>query len=418
MKRAVTSGQAHSCLQLKHSPGSNASSTIIGRLRNILATLLILALPPWVHAQQPAPASVSRAIELAAHYLENVCDETGKFTYLVNPNSGKVSPEYEIIRHAGAIYSLAMFNQSQPDRQAVDTMVKAAAFMRANYIGPDAGSNALAVWSEPLPKKSNAELGGAGLGLIALAALDQAVPNTVPLADLEGLGRFILFLQKSDGSFTEKYSPDSGPDEDYNVLYYPGEAALGMISLYELDHQSEWLVAAGKALSYLAKSRVHFRTLPPDHWALLATGRFLQNCPESDCPVSRAELIEHAARICDRMLRDQVGSAPDARRNGAFDTNGKTTPSATHLEGLLAALEYLPDDATERRGRIEAAIDHGIAFLLAAQITAGPYAGGMPGAVSSAPHAAEIRIDYVQHALSAWLRYRTMFPDRDERGHP
>ena len=38
-------------------------------------------------------------------------------------------------------------------------------------------------------------------------------------------------------------------------------------------------------------------------------------------------------------------------------------------------------------------------FLLNAQITTGPYAGGMPAAVSSDPHALEIRIDYVQHAL-------------------
>jgi hypothetical protein len=386
----------------------------------IVAALPIVAMSS-MNAQQPAPArpaSVSHAIELSAHYLETACDETGKFVYLVDPDTGKVSPAYNILRHAGAIYSLAMFNRRQPDRKAVDAMIRAATFMRTNYIGPDAASHALAVWSEPLPKKSSAELGAAGLGLIALSALDQAEPNAVPVAELEGLGRFVLFLQKSDGSFTSKYSPDNGPDEDFNSLYYPGEAALGLISLYELDHQKDWLVAAGKALSYLARSRVGVRKLPPDHWALIATARFLQDCPDSDCPVSRAELIEHAARICDRFVRDQVGSAPDARRNGAFGADGRTTPAAIRLEGLLATLEYLPDDATGRRARIETSIEHGIAFLLAAQITSGPYAGGMPGAVSSEPHASEIRIDYVQHALSAWLRYRAIAPDRDEPGHP
>ena len=345
---------------------------------------LQVALPSSIRAQQPVPlppVGISRAIELAAHYLESVCDATGKFTYVVDPASGKVSPSYNILRHAGAIYSLAMYNQAHPDGKAVDTMVRAAAFMRKNYIGPDAGSHALAVWSQPLPEKSDAELGAAGLGLIALTALDQARPNAVPLADLQGLGRFVLFLQKSDGSFTSKYSPDSGPDEDFNSLYYPGEAALGLISLYELDHRREWLTAAGNALSYLAKSRVNARKLPPDHWALIATSRFLPYCPEGECPVSRALLIEHAAHISDRFLRDQVGSAPDPRRNGAFGVDGRTTPAAIRLEGLLATLDYLPDDDTGRRGRIEGSIDHGIAFLLAAQITSGHYAGGMPGAV-------------------------------------
>jgi hypothetical protein len=69
--------------------------------------------------------------------------------------------------------------------------------MRANYIGPDAASKALVVWSRPLPAKSDATLGAAGLGLAALAGLDQAQPNAVPLADLQGLGRFIVFLQRS-----------------------------------------------------------------------------------------------------------------------------------------------------------------------------------------------------------------------------
>ncbi len=380
------------------------------------AALAILALP-IVRAQQPAPppVSVSRAIELAAHYLENACDKTGKFTYLVEPETGKVSAEYNILRHAGSIYSLAMFNRVHPDPKMVATMVRATAFMRENYISREPDSGALAVWSQP--QKTYAELGATGLALIAFTALDQAQPDAVPLADLESLARFVLFLQKSDGSFTSKYSPDSGPDPDFNSLYYPGEASLGLISLYEMDHRKEWLEAAGKALSYLAKSRVHVRKLPPDHWALIATSRFLPYCPEDACSFSRTELIEHAARICDRFLHDQVGSAPDARQIGAFDAGGRTTPSSIRLEGMLATLEYLPDDAGGRRARIESAIDRGINFLLHAQITDGAYAGGMPGAVSTEPHASEIRIDYVQHALSAWIRYQKMFPARDA-GHP
>ena len=32
---------------------------------------------------------------------------------------------------------------------------------------------------------------------------------------------------------------------DSQVLYYPGEATLGLISLYEIDHSKQWLTAAG-----------------------------------------------------------------------------------------------------------------------------------------------------------------------------
>jgi hypothetical protein len=405
----------------------------------MLAALLFVALPPLVRAQQSARvpvaggitsgdrvslARVSHAIELAGRYLESACGETGRFAYRLDPNSGQLSSSYNIVRHAGAMYALAMLNGSHPDRKAVDAAIRAAAFMRANYIGPDARSNALVVWSRPLPAISDAGLGATGLGLVALTGLDRVVPNAVPLADLEGLGRFIVFLQRSDGSFTSKYSPGSGLVTDWDSLYYPGEAALGLIFLYELDHRSEWLAAAGKALAYLARSRARVQDMPPDHWAVIATARLLPHCRQGDCPVSRAELIEHAARICDRFLRDQVGNAADARLDGGFDAAGRTTPSAIRLEGLLAALEFLPDDASGRRAGIEAAVERGIAFLLRTQITNGPYAGGMPAAVSGVgsilradPRTSDIRIDYVQHALSAWLRYQKMFSDSAERRH-
>jgi hypothetical protein len=359
------------------------------------------------------PTRISRAVVVATEYLERNCDTNGRFAYLVDTDSGQVSPSYNVVRHAGAIYALAMLNRLHPDANAVNTMVRAANFMRTTYIAPDARSNALAIWSHPPPLNKKAELGAAGLGLVSLAAMDQARPNAVPLDQLEALGRFVLFLQKPDGSFYSRYFADKGLDRDWKSLYYPGEAALGLVSLFELDHSRKWLAAAGKGLAYLAQSRQGLQEVPPDHWALIATAKLLPYYEQSACPVSRAELVQHAARICERFLREQVTSATDARVNGAFDPAGRTTPTAIRMEGLLAALEFLPKD--NLRVRIEAAVQRGIVFLLNAQLTSGPYLGGMPGAVlaSGSPRnvrsTSEIRIDYVQHALSAWLRYEELY---------
>jgi len=367
---------------------------------------------------------LSSAIDISAKYLERSCDTTGRFAYLVDTDTGQISPSYNIVRHAGTIYALAMLNRLHPDSNAVSAMVRAANFMRANHIGPDSRSHGLAVWSNPIPMPQVAELGAAGLGLVALTGVERAQPNTILLAHLQGLGRFVLFLQKPDGSFYSKYRGDTGPVLDWHSLYYPGEAALGLVDLYELDHSREWLIAAGRALAYLARSRVGPQELPPDHWALIATAKFLPYYDRSACPASRAELLQHATRICDRFLREQITNAPDPRLNGGFDPGGRTTPTAIRLEGLLAALEFLPESDTELRARIKTAVQLGVAFLINAQITSGPYAGGMPGAVleagtagaSDSRSASRVRIDYVQHALSAWLRYEELY--RIRIGHP
>jgi hypothetical protein len=104
-------------------------------------------------------------------------------------------------------------------------------------------------------------------------------------------------------------------------------------------------------------------------------------------------------------MKDQLRNPANQALDGSFDPTGRTAPTATRMEGLLAALEFLPNG--NLRTEVKSTIDHGIAFLLHAQIRDGLYAGGMPGAdIPTETGSADIRIDFVQHALCAWLRYQ------------
>jgi hypothetical protein len=362
--------------------------------------------------QALSPAALAHAIDLATAYLKRACGPDGKFVYRVDLGSGKESTSYDIIRHAGAMYALAMANTSRHDPELVAAMVRSAGFLRSNYIGPGVHSGQLVVWSKPLaehPEHQYAELGGTGLGLVALAAVRHVDPEAVPLSDLQALGRFVLFLQREDGSFIHKYDAKSGPVTTWQSLNYPGEAALGLVALYEFDHSQEWLDAATKALAYLARSRAGHSTVPSDQWALIATAKLLQYCTTNTCQASRQLLIQHAAQVCGSILREQFKGGSPTDIDGAFDAQGRTGPTATSLEGLLAALEFLPKG--ELRHRVQTAVPRGIAFLLRAQVTSGPYAGGMPGAIhASALDSAAVRVDNVQHALCAWLRYTQSDP--------
>ena len=79
-------------------------------------------------APRPTREQVNKAIALSADYLERNCGPDGKFVYEVNINNGRQNPWYGIIRHSGAMYSLAMLNRIQPDPKAVDTMVAGQVF--------------------------------------------------------------------------------------------------------------------------------------------------------------------------------------------------------------------------------------------------------------------------------------------------
>jgi hypothetical protein len=214
-------------------------------------------------ATEPTHGDVASAISAAASYLERACDSDGKFAYRVNFRTGQEGSSYDVVRHSGAMYALAMRNGSQSDSQTAEAVLRAAAFLRRNYIGLGVRPGQLAIWSRPLPERSDAELGATGLGLVALAAAHRIDPRSIRLEQLQSLGRFLLFLQRDDGSFVSEYRVESGPVSDWESLYYPGEAALGLIALYETDHSIQWLYAAARSLAYLARSRAGHRAVYP-----------------------------------------------------------------------------------------------------------------------------------------------------------
>jgi hypothetical protein len=220
-------------------------------------------------------------------------------------------------------------------------------------------------------------------------------------------------MQNPDGSFVSRYVPgDGGFDRSWKSRDYPGEAAFGLLALYECDPSPRWLRAASKGIDYLARSRIEQRRVPADHWALLATARLLVypiDAPE--------EHHRHAAQICESMLREQQLDLRLPSLHGAFSSDGRTAPTASRLEGLLAALDILPAEMYALRGRIEMAADAGIAFLVRAQLPPQQCPGCMPRALRRLPNdgtletarfnrrATEVRIDYVQHTLGALSAY-------------
>ena len=262
------------------------------------------------------------------------------------------------------------------------------------------------------------KLGGAGLGLLALVSVERKSPGFVSPEEMLQVGALGHLLQKRDGSFYALYKPKEGGPSAYNKsLYYPGEMAKGWVALYELHgHATEELEAAIRALTYLARVRSREGSAPADHWALLATARLLQAADKQGIDIPRDALVAHALQVCHAMLEDARHPQPIPEMEGSLAPMGAVTPTATRLEGLQAALTFLPAEHPIVP-HIRAAVDRGLDFLVRAQVKEGPYEGGLPQAIARLPddgtvatrrfnaQATEIRIDYVQHALSAMVQY-------------
>lgn len=387
----------------------------------LLALFVMAGHGPAISAPSK-PANIDRSqLEAAAiqagDYLISQANKDGSFVYRINMNPEVLLRfNYNWLRHAGSLYSLADFYDATRRKDVVPVIVNGAAYMQRRAIDwVEHFPGSLAVWSDPKitgsPTPRTAKLGGAGLGLVALTSLERIKPGTVSMDLKTGLARFILAMQKPDGSYYSKHTPETGgPSDKWTSLYYPGEAALGLTMLYEQDKNSKWLEGARKTLRFLSTSRNGKAEVPADHWALIATGRMWPYLSRSD----RRMFKRHARQVVEFILNQQFWR-DGAIANGGFSRWPRTAPAATRLEGLLAA-EKLFRDEPEFHNRIHIAMSWGIRFLMKSRVTSGRYLGAIPrspmrirssepGAIKFNTRATEVRIDYVQHALSAFIGY-------------
>lgn len=366
---------------------------------------------------------VEKAISRAGVCLVGMVQDDGMFIYRVNMNPDvRVKRRYNILRHAGAIYALCDYYHYRPDSKTKEAIECAGRYLIRESMGPvEEWSNTLAVWSKPevngSGKPLQAKLGGTGLGLVALLSIEKVRPGFNSLSNLQALGRFVSHMREEDGSICSKYIPsEGGKNGEWVSLYYPGEAALGLLMLYEMDGSKDQLQTATDVLLYLARLRRGRADIPADHWALLATAKLIDLRSERLSRSTIRELVDHAVQICEVILDEQVTDSGQPLIYGGFDGDGRTTPTATRLEGLLAVRRILSREH-ELLPRVNEAIMLGINFLLRAQVKDGPFAGAFTRAVRTidpdAPEArsfnrraTEVRIDYIQHALSAMIEYK------------
>ena len=350
------------------------------------------ARPPEVLARPDTPGTVERlraaALE-AGHYLARMTRPSGRFRYKYQARSGADGRGYNMLRHAGTIYAMA-----QLLRMACDPTIRAATVRALRYLMEHV--HVMDNGAATIVHRGATKLGGAALALLAMTEYVRATGDRRWLTMAQRLALFVTESQRADGSFVHKRYFPSGESTGFVSRYYPGEAVFALMRLYTLDGGVWWRTAAERSANYLITIRdAHRAQLDHDHWLLYGLNELHKVAP-------RQIYRDHALRIADAIAGARLLSSASLLKNP------RTTPISTRIEGLLATHELAMRVAPEAAPRLRRVIDRGIAFLQRHQLvgarahaTAEPHIarGGMP----KAPGRLTVRIDYVQHALSALL---------------
>ncbi len=368
------------------------------------------------HFGEPSPEDLLRHAELAGDYLVRAVEASGRFVYSYLPKTDEAKETYNALRHAGTLYSMLELYQVTGDAALLAAAERALSYLRRELIGRCRVGEAETAC---VVEDGEVKLGGNALAIIALAqhaaVTGERRPQSTPLDPPKGtlpliddLGRWILATQGEDGEFKiHKQLHPGGEVTDFVSGYYPGEALLALVRRPEPDVQ--WLDAAERGARWLINVRdrdVPVAELNHDHWLLYALSELHRLRPD---PL----YLEHATRITEAILgsqRQQDPPFPDWL--GSYYTPPRSTPTATRSEGLAAA--YLLARETGDARQAEALLDAlrlGVRFQLQTQFLPEKVLyvrdparalGGFHRTLTNF----EIRIDYVQHNISALLALR------------
>nr|WP_261803553.1 Mur ligase family protein [Variovorax sp. PAMC26660] len=216
--------------------------------------------------QMPAlnPQSVLELVRSGSSYLARQVQADGLFVYGYFPCFDRRIPTYDAMRHASAVYAMLEaweLTRDETLRSAIDrSLDHLTTWLIRDYTLADGGEVAFLV-----DTGGEIKLGGNAACVLALVKYCELMDTRRWLPLLEKLALGIVSLQDpATGRFNHVlHATDLTLKQASRIIYYDGEAAYGLMRLYGLTRDPQWLAVVEKAFDHFIASQ-HWQA--HDHW--------------------------------------------------------------------------------------------------------------------------------------------------------
>lgn len=359
-----------------------------------------------------SPPALLAAARRGGDYLLRHQHDDGSFDYSYEPKKDTYNDDYNLLRHAGSCYALVELFQATEDRRYLEASRRGLENLLTEHARPPKEEDAAAGFETIVSPDDEAKLGGTALTVLAIVQYQRASGDDGWAERAARLARFLLHQQEENGYFQSKYFYGEPDPKPFESIYYPGEAILALVRLYGVDPRPQWLATARRGADWLIDGRdagKSTKDLPHDHWLLIALD-------ELYAVTGDERYAAHAARIAAAIVGAQRKSSSQLDWIGSFYDPPRSTPTATRAEALVAMHRLAVRRGDDPSAYLEALLRMA-AFQRRCQLTlesslylARPdlALGGFRRSLTNW----EVRIDYVQHNLSALLGLRSILLQR------
>lgn len=329
---------------------------------------------------QAFATSPEAVFSTGANKLATLIKKRGRFQYRYDAATGERLGGYNILRHCGAVWSMA----DAASEMRAPAKLLASSRLALDYLFRECLRHTGASDVKCVVEKDMVKLGGNGLAILALLAVHEQSADHALIDTARCLGKYIIGEMRPDSDFHHKRSFPSGVLQDFRSGYYTGEALFALARLHEITGEREWL---DKALeSELALAARGYGVEEQSHWCLYAIDSMHRHAP-------LPELYEHGRNIVEHIMQ-----------NSNYRKRKQSTPTACRSEGMVAFLRMarranvVRDQVFYERCLKELEVN--LRLQLEFRRPDGAFIQGTGNHL--------VRIDFIQHNLSSFLHYHRL----------
>lgn len=343
--------------------------------------------------------NVETAVKRAADYLIRNQQKDGLFLYLLYAGRNRALTGGRLERHAICATQLLHYGVAFADKEALEAAGRCISALVRRCCRKGA-----IVWLREQGTPF-ARLGPAAVVLLAIARQKEALKHSPYQKVADGLARFLLTMQRKDGSFNTHMDTKTGAMVRRRCRSYAGKAVLALAVAGNAFGRREWTDAAVEGMHALFAEEMR-RKSSVNVWLLKAASvlhRFLTPQEKQFCFATADRLVDSQNRLLGSGYRDYRGAMR------LYDGLPSCARDALLGEGLAAVLALADKEGCkERAAKYASSLQDLATFLLRHQFDAvsGHFLAEPQkafGGFSTTLFDTRVRCDVVAHAIATLM---------------
>ena len=350
------------------------------------------------HCPDLTPEGLVAAADASAAWIERAIQPDNSYVYEYDAEEDAFPGGYNEVRHAGVTMSLYQ-RAALGDLSVIPAADRGLAWMEANLIRRDG-------WAAiQNPRNGVVKLGASSLMLAGLTQRRLATGDDRYDQLMDELARFLVIMQREDGSFLNYWLESTGaPDPSVTSRYATGEAFWALAQMHRHFPEEGWDEPTRAVADYLSlyRDEVEGLDFPPwaDQWAAYGLSE-MADWPLNEDNVAYARSLAERFGFLVRVESQRSGGWLNELFHGS---ETRAAGMGTWVEGLtsLWRLASVDPRLADLEPKIAERAACGAAILAARQVPADEAGGYVRPELAEGAWFRDglTRMDDQQHALS------------------